>query len=103
MFLEDPVLSDLQIPLSVMGVDISVGRILLYSSDTHPDMPVSEAVRIATSIPMAYPPYEFSPGNIVVDAVFVTQAPVWIPLSYKDNLPVVVIQAGTPARRTRRP
>ena len=97
----DPVLSDLQIPLSVMGVDISAGRILLYSSDTHPDMPVSEAIRIATSIPMAYPPYEFSPGNIVVDAVFVTQAPVWIPLSYKDNLPVVVIQAGTPARRTR--
>jgi hypothetical protein len=37
----------------------------------------------------------------VVDAVFVTNAPVWIPLSYADNLPVVVIQPDLPAQHER--
>ncbi len=96
-----PVFKDLKIPLSVMGVDIAANRILLYTNDKHPCMRVSEAIRIATAIPTLYPPHIYDTDHIVVDAVFVTNAPVWIPLSYDDNLPIVVIQPDTPALHER--
>lgn len=91
-----PVFNNLQIPLSIMGVDIAANKILLYSSDKHPQMRVSEAIRIATAIPGVYPPQVYDADHIVVDAVFVTNAPVWIPLSYEDNLPIIVIQPEPP-------
>ena len=96
-----PVFGDLTIPLSIMGVDMAANRILLYSSEMHPDMRVSEAIRIATAIPSMYPAQEYSLNNIVVDAVFVTNAPVWIPLSVEDNLPIIVIQPENPVRHQR--
>jgi hypothetical protein len=82
----------------MMGVDIISNRILVYSAEQHPDMPVSEAIRIATAIPSLYPPQVYDDKHIIVDAVFVTHAPIWIPVSFGDHLPIVVIKPKTPAR-----
>jgi NTE family protein len=47
----DPLFRDLKIAFATAGIDLLSNRLLVYSSDTHPDMPVAEALRIAVGIP----------------------------------------------------
>lgn len=87
----DPRFRDLKIPFATAGVDIISNRLLVYSSDTHPDMPVAEALRIAVGIPGMYPAYE-PQGRMVVDAAIATQIPVWLATEHADELPIVVLR-----------
>jgi predicted acylesterase/phospholipase RssA len=87
---------DLIIPFSTFGVDLASDRILVYSSETHPDMLVSEALRIATAQPLAYPPHE-KQGRVVVDGALASHSPVWLATAHNDTLPILVLR---PAKTT---
>lgn len=78
-------------PFALAGVDIASNRLLVYSAEAHADMPVSEALGIATSVPFLNPPYEPA-GRIVVDAAIASQCPVWLAAEYDDGLPIVALQ-----------
>ena len=84
-----------KVPFALAGVDIVSGRLLVYSAEAHADMPVSEALKIATSIPFLNPPYEPT-GRIVVDAAFASQCPVWLAAEYEEELPIVALQPKKP-------
>ncbi len=100
----DPLFKDLQIPLSIAGLDIATDRILVYSKDQHEDMRVSEAIQIATAVPTMYPPHRDKTGKrIVVDAAVVTQCPVWIAAGHDDPLPILALTAAPPRPSTRTP
>lgn len=79
----------LKIPFATAGVDILSERILVYSSQEHPEMHLSEVVQIATAFPLAYKPYE-PEGRIVLDAALASMAPVW--LAPVDDAPSVLLQ-----------
>jgi predicted acylesterase/phospholipase RssA len=95
----DPTFGELydksQVPFALAGVDIVSGRLLVYSAEAHADMPVSEALKIATSVPFLNPPYEPA-GRIVVDAAFASQCPVWLAAEYEEELPIVALQPKKP-------
>lgn len=87
----DPTFGELRIPFATAGVDVLSNRLLVYGSDTHADMRVSEALRIAVGIPGLYPPYE-PQGRVVVDAAIATQVPVWMAAERPDGLPIVALR-----------
>jgi predicted acylesterase/phospholipase RssA len=88
---EDIRLSQLKIPFSALALDIRQKRFLVYSSSTHPDMRISEVIKIATSIPFMYPPYKLE-KRILVDAAVATESPVWMAVNQKGNYPIVVLK-----------
>jgi len=92
---KDLTLGELRIPFATAGVDIVSGSLLVYSSQTHPAMPVSEAVRIAAAVPFMYEPYQPA-GRIVIDAVVASASPVWLAPAADDDYPIVLL---APARR----
>lgn len=92
---DNPRFQDLTIPFATAGVDMVSNRILVYSSETHPNMPVSEAIRIALALPFMYPPHE-KQGRLVVDAAIVSQSPVWIAAAYPDEFPILVLKPARP-------
>jgi hypothetical protein len=73
----DPKLGDLSIPFATIGVDLVTNGFVVYSSASDVEMRVSEAVSIATAIPLVCPPYQ-KDGRIVVDAAVATQCPIWL-------------------------
>ena len=95
----DPTFGELydesRVPFALAGVDIVSGRLLVYSAEAHADMRVSEALKIATSVPFLNPPYEPT-GRIVVDAAFASQCPVWLAAEYEEELPIVALQPKKP-------
>ncbi len=91
----DPRFSELVIPFATAGVDMLANRMLVYSSDTHPDMKVSEALRIAVGIPGLYPAYT-PQGRVVVDAAISTQIPVWLATDQEDDWPIVALAPRNP-------
>lgn len=88
---EDIRLSQLKIPFSALALDIRQNRFLVYSSETHPDMRISEVIKIATSIPFMYEPYKLE-KRILVDAAVATESPVWMAVNQKGNYPIVVLK-----------
>jgi hypothetical protein len=88
---EDMKLSQLKIPFSALALDIRQKRFLVYSSATHPEMKISEVIKIATSIPFMYPPYKLE-KRILVDAAVATESPVWMAVNQKGNYPIVVLK-----------
>jgi predicted acylesterase/phospholipase RssA len=88
---EDLKLSQLKIPFSALALDIRQKRFLVYSSETHPDMKISEVIKIATSIPFMYPPYKLE-KRLLVDAAVATESPVWMAVNQKGNYPIVVLK-----------
>jgi predicted acylesterase/phospholipase RssA len=91
---DNPRFKDLEIPFATAGVDIVSNRILVYSSETHPNMLVAEAIRIAVALPLMYPPH-VREGRVVVDAAVVSQSPVWLATAHDDELPIVVLKPAT--------
>jgi predicted acylesterase/phospholipase RssA len=72
---------DLKIPLAVIATDIKHGRMVIYSSRTHPKMEVAEAVRQSMSVPFVFQPRDTS--NRVADGRFVdgglcSNFPLWL-------------------------
>ena len=93
---DNPRFKDLMIPFTTAGVDVISDRILVYSSEAHANMLVSEAIRIAVALPLMYPPHE-KKGRLVVDAAIVSQSPVWLATAYGDELPIVVLKPAKPS------
>jgi predicted acylesterase/phospholipase RssA len=73
---------DLQIPLSVAAADLRTRQLVTYSSGTHPDMPVAEAVRQSMSIPVAFEPRE----GYIVDGGVYSNFPAWMLSNSADYL-----------------
>jgi predicted acylesterase/phospholipase RssA len=87
----DPKLGEMAIPFSAAALDIRQKRFLVYSSKTHPDMKVSEVVRIATSIPFLFEPYKLD-KHILVDAAIASESPVWMAAANMDSNPIVILK-----------
>ena len=49
---------EMAIPFATAGIDLLSKQLLVYASETHADMKVTEAVRIAVGIPLFFPPHE---------------------------------------------
>ena len=94
LFGQDLTLKEFKIPFSALALDIRQKRFLVYSSATHPDMKISEVVKIATSIPLMYAPYEFEKKRSLVDAALATESPVWMAVNQKGNYPIVVLKVS---------
>ncbi len=90
---EDMTLSQLKIPFSALALDIRQKRFLVYSTETHPEMKISEVVKIATSIPFMYAPYKLE-KRLLVDAALATESPVWMAVNQKGNYPIVVLKVS---------
>lgn len=100
---EDPALGDLQRPMATAAVDVAANRLLVYSSDVNPTMAVTQVLRIATAIPLVYPPHppEDGEGREVMDAALASHTPVWLATGQSADLPIVVLRApvrGAPPR-----
>lgn len=90
---EDLTLSQLKIPFSALALDIKQKRFLVYSTKTHPEMKISEVVKIATSIPFMYAPYKLE-RRLLVDAAVATESPIWMAVNQKGNYPIVVLKVA---------
>lgn len=91
-----PLLRDLDPPLATAAVDVVSERMLVYSTGTHPDMPVTTALCIATAVPSFYEPYAPEGGGIeVVDAAITSYTPLWLATGLKDKLEIVVLRVPT--------
>ena len=96
-----PVMRHLDPALATAAVDVISERLLVYSSATHPDLPVEDALRIATAVPGMYPPHRSDDDSMeVVDAAITCNTPLWLATGFDDGLPIIVLR--TPAR-SRRP
>jgi Predicted esterase of the alpha-beta hydrolase superfamily len=98
----DPAFRDLQIRFATAGFDLVQRRFLVYASDSHPEMKVSEALSIAVSIPFAYPPHERD-GRIVLDAAVASECPVWMAADQDPALPIVALRPFFKSRPGERP
>jgi predicted acylesterase/phospholipase RssA len=90
---EDLTLSQLKIPFSALALDVRQKRFLVYSTETHPNMKISEVVKIATSIPLMYEAYKFD-KRLLVDAAVATESPVWMAVNRQGNYPIIVLKAS---------
>jgi predicted acylesterase/phospholipase RssA len=61
--------------LAVTGFDITNGTLVYFSRLTEPDMPVSKAVRISSSIPLVFEPVEWR-GHLFMDGGVLRRIPV---------------------------
>lgn len=95
-------LGDLEPVMATAALDLSSGRVLTYSSETHPEMLVGEVLRIATAVPLMYPPHGLDRGSEIIDASLASQTPLWLATGLGDQRPVVVLRAqlhdGLPPR-----
>jgi NTE family protein len=93
----DKTFAELKRPFATMGVDIMAGDYLVYTRQTHPEMRVSEAVKIATAMPVVARPY-LKGKRVVVDAAISTRSPVWLTAAVEDaqtrHLPIIVLRAA---------
>ncbi|MEM7087222.1 MAG: patatin-like phospholipase family protein [Bacteroidota bacterium] len=92
---EDITLGQMKIPISVAAVDLRQRRFLVYSSESHPDMKISEAIQIGTAVPLLYPPYKMG-KRILVDAALASESPVWMAASNPGYYPIVVLKPLDP-------
>jgi predicted acylesterase/phospholipase RssA len=98
-----PVLGSLDPPLATAAVDVVSERLLVYSTGTHPDMPVKEALAIATAVPSFYEPYAPEEGRIeVVDAAITSYTPLWLATGREPEAPIVVLRVPAQAQRPPR-
>ena len=80
-----------KLPLAMSGVDLNSNRFLAYSSVTHPDMQISDGLRIATALPGLLPAVE-DDGRLLVDAAIATACPLWLASLFPDqSAPIVAI------------
>lgn len=68
-------------PLWVVGTDISTNRSRVFSADTHPDLPLAEAIRISMSIPFFFAARQLEEGGkegVYVDGAVLRSYPISI-------------------------
>ena len=96
----DPQFKDLKIPFATTALDINSRELLVYSSETHPEMKVSEAIAIASAVPLMMPPYKRE-GRILVDSAVVSHCPVWLAQAHKGrDIPILALSSSEPANLT---
>ena len=61
--------------LAITGFDITNGTLVYFSRVTEPDMPVSKAVRISSSIPLVFEPVQWR-GHLFMDGGVLRRIPV---------------------------
>lgn len=91
----DHELRELQSSLSIAALDIRQNKFLVYATETHPYMKISEVVRIATAIPFMYEPVKLE-GRLLVDAAIACESPVWMAAGKPDTYPIVVLKPEKP-------
>ena len=89
----DPTFSELKIPFMTASLDILGKRYEHYSKQRCPDMKVSDALRISTSVPVWYPPVQYE-DKILVDVAVATRNPVWLTAELGDQLPILILDPG---------
>ena len=96
----DMKIGDMVIPLSIAALDMKQKRFLVYSSETHPDMKLSEIIQIATAIPFIYEPFKLK-RRVLVDAAVASHSPIWIAANNPGFYPIVVLKPeGAPISDT---
>lgn len=99
---KDPLLKDLEIPFSTTALDLRRGHLLEYSSQSHPQMALSEVIKIVTAIPPFNNPYE-KDKELLVDAAVASESPVWMTSKFSDDFPIVVLKPDQdPSERYRK-
>jgi predicted acylesterase/phospholipase RssA len=71
--------------------DINQKQFLVYSSETHPDMKISEVLKIATAIPFLFEPYEYD-NRLLVDAALASETPIWMAANNPGFYPIIVLK-----------
>lgn len=98
-------LGDLQIPFATTVVDLLSHELLVYSSESHPRMPMAEVLSIAVAAPTMYPPHERD-GRLLVDSAVVSSCPVWLAGAHsrpgERAFPTLALGTGT-VTEPRRP
>jgi len=84
-------LGDLDPPLATAAVDLTSRRILVYSSAQHPDMEIEELLRLATAVPLVYPPVQRQSAQLV-DAAIAWKVPVWLTAGFDEELDTIVLR-----------
>lgn len=97
---DDLTFSELAMPFATIALDVISRRLLVYSEATHPDMPVSEALEIATAVPGLYPPHERH-GRILIDGGVASALPIWLATRHGDRLPIIVLSTSGNLEATR--
>jgi predicted acylesterase/phospholipase RssA len=97
----DKMLGELRPQMATAALEVSSGRLVAYSSATHPDMLVSEVLQIATAVPLMYRPHGLDHGLEIVDAAMTSFTPLWLATGLGDHRRVVVLRV--PQRDGRPP
>lgn len=96
----EPTFGALPLPFATIAADLRTRRILVYSTTRTPEMLVSEALEIATTVPLLFPPHERG-GRLLVDGAIASQCPLWLPAEYRDELPIVTLAPRRPPTAQR--
>jgi predicted acylesterase/phospholipase RssA len=88
---------ELRVPLGIAALDIRNGRLLAYTSERHPRMPVADALAFCTAVPLFFP-WVRAGERLIVDAAIQTQLPLWLLGSFSSPLKnrVVALSTVTP-------
>ncbi len=89
----DPTLGELRIPFATIALDLFSSKLLVYASETQPDMKISEVLEIALAVPGLYPPVERG-GRMMIDGALASMLPVWLATWRKEPLPILVLDTG---------
>lgn len=93
----DITLKALAIPFATVGIDIGQSNFYIISAKNCPDMSLSEAVRVATTVPFLWSPHNLNgTGRNIVDAAIATKSPSWLPdklmFLEADSSPIVILK-----------
>lgn len=92
-----PTFGELRIALGVAALDVRNGRLLAYTKERHPSMPVAEALTLSTAVPFFFP-WIRTGERLIVDAAIQTQFPLWLLGSTRNPLKnrAVVLSVSPP-------
>jgi hypothetical protein len=85
---------ELRVPLGIAALDIRNGRLLAYTRERHPRMPVADALAFCTAVPLFFP-WVQAGDRLIVDAAIQTQLPLWLLGSFSDPLKNRVVALST--------
>jgi len=81
----DVTFKELPIPLAVIAFNYATGKVIVYSSQTHPRMSVAEAVRRSMSLPIVFQPRKVNTNNrgtadseTIIDGGVGSNFPIWL-------------------------
>jgi predicted acylesterase/phospholipase RssA len=99
--LEGPkTLGDMKIHFSALAIDLYRSAFVVYSNITHKDQSVSETIRIATTIPGLWAPYDpDDEARVIIDGGVASLSPVWLAPDFGEGEPVLVLQTDSSNER----